>query len=729
MRTGRRQTHQKVAALFVCFFALLTAPLLWAGPAIEDIAFTTKPSGGLEIKLQFDGAAPEPKAYSIAKPARLIFDMPTVTSKLENKRHTLAMGNTESVMILEAGDRTRAIVNLKQMTPYQMHTQGNDLYITLGEADSAEYLTRPRDSMMAKAVSQKSSNTVHNASIRNIDFKRGEDGSGMLMLDLSDKFIDVDVSVEGSNLKINFHNMMVPQNLQRNYDVLDFATPVSGFDIKQRSDSVSVDLRAEGEFDYLAYQTDQQYVISIKPLSAEEADEKRKEFAYAGDSLSLNFQDIQVRSVLQLIADFTDLNMVASDTVQGNITLRLQNVPWDQALDLVLKTKGLDKRVEGNVILVGPADEIAERERKEIENNKQREELAPLRSEVFKIRYADAKDLYNIFMGNMEEIVGSSKSSQSSGGQQDKGQENQRMLSDRGSVLVDVRTNALVVTEIASKLDEIRRFIELLDVPVRQVMIEARIVKASSDFSEKLGVQWGGVGYSNNGKLRSGGSLNSVVGLGENIAEGGGLIANYPDALAVDLGITDTGASKFSIGYADAGMLLNLELSALETGGHGEVVSQPKVITGDKQKAMISSGVKIPYQTRQTGSSEGAGNQQATITLEEAVLKLEVTPKITPDNRIIMSLVITQDALAGLASNDQPLIDTTQLETQVLVSNGETIVLGGVFQTEEISGTSKTPLLGDIPVVGNLFKRTTQTSSKTETLIFITPSIIADAIR
>ncbi len=632
-------------------------------------------------------------------------------------------------MILEAGDRTRAIVNLKQMTPYQMHTQGNDLYITLGEADNAEYLTRPRESVMAKAVSQKSSNAVHNASIRNIDFKRGEDGSGMLMLDLSDKFIDVDVSVEGSNLKINFHNMMVPQNLQRNYDVLDFATPVSGFDIKQRSDSVSVDLRAEGEFDYLAYQTDQQYVISIKPLSAEEADEKRKEFAYAGDSLSLNFQDIQVRSVLQLIADFTDLNMVASDTVQGNITLRLQNVPWDQALDLVLKTKGLDKRVEGNVILVGPADEIAERERKEIENNKQREELAPLRSEVFKIRYADAKDLYNIFMGNMEEIVGSSKSSQSSGGQQDKGQENQRMLSDRGSVLVDVRTNALVVTEIASKLDEIRRFIELLDVPVRQVMIEARIVKASSDFSEKLGVQWGGVGYSNNGKLRSGGSLNSVVGLGENSAEGGGLIANYPDALAVDLGITDTGASKFSIGYADAGMLLNLELSALETGGHGEVVSQPKVITGDKQKAMISSGVKIPYQTRQTGSSEGAGNQQATITLEEAVLKLEVTPKITPDNRIIMSLVITQDALAGLASNDQPLIDTTQLETQVLVSNGETIVLGGVFQTEEISGTSKTPLLGDIPVVGNLFKRTTQTSSKTETLIFITPSIIADAIR
>jgi type IV pilus assembly protein PilQ len=451
--------------------------------------------------------------------------------------------------------------------------------------------------------------------------------------------------------------------------------------------------------------------------------EKRRAFTYAGDSLSLNFQDIPVRSVLQLIADFTDLNLVASDTVAGNITLRLQNVPWDQALDLVLKTKGLDKRVEGNVLMIGPADEIAERERKEVEHNKQREELAPLQTEFIKIRYADAKELYDMFMGENESGQTSRRSS--TNGDDDY----QSLLSERGSVHVDERTNALLITETAAKLDEIRGLIEMLDVPIRQVMIEARIVKASSDFSEKLGVQWGGVGTADNGRLISGGGLESVTALRESFNSGGGLLADYPNALAVDLGVADSNTSKFSIGYADAGMLLNLELSALESGGYGEVVSQPKVITGDKQEAMISSGVKIPYQTRQTGASEGAGNQQATITLEEAVLKLQVTPKITPDNRIIMDLIITQDALAGVASNDQPLIDTTQLETQVLVDNGETIVLGGVFQTEDINSTTKTPLLGDIPVLGNLFKRKTQTTSKTETLIFITPSILADALR
>jgi len=520
MKTGCKRTHQKAAALFVCVLTLLLGQSVFAGAALEDIAFTSKPSGALEIKLRFDGVAPEPKAYTIAKPARLIFDMASVTSRLAEKRHTLAMGNAESVMVLEADGRTRAIVNLKQMTPYTTRTQGSHLYITLGDAAGGEFVTPPKDSLMSKVVSNASPANVQHGSIKNIDFKRGPEGEGMLILDLSDKFIDVDVRVEGSSLKVDFIDMMVPQNLQRQYDVVDFATPVAGFDISQRSNAVSVDMRATGQFDYLAYQTDQQYVISVKPLSAEEVAEKRKEFAYAGDSLSLNFQDIPVRSVLQLIADFTELNLVASDTVQGNITLRLQNVPWDQALDLVLKSKGLDKRVEGNVILVGPTDEIAERERKEIENNKQREELAPLHSEVFKIRYADAKDLYNIFMGNMEEIVGSSKGSQNSGRNDD--QENQRLLSDRGSVLVDVRTNSLVVTEIATKLDEIRNFIELLDVPVRQVMIEARIVKASSDFSEKLGVQWGGVGYSNNGKLRSGGSIDSVVGLGDSIAAGGG---------------------------------------------------------------------------------------------------------------------------------------------------------------------------------------------------------------
>jgi len=710
------------AAAILC---AVTTTSAWASVALTNVEFANTSSGALEIRLDFDGTPPSPKTYTITKPARLVVDMAGVSSQLAQKKHTLGMANAESLMVLEAGDRTRAIVNMKSMSPYSTDVRGNSLVIELSQAGAGDFVTRPSEGVLTSSLKRSGDVANSNAvgSIRSLDFKRGPAGEGMLILDLSEQRIDVDVRVEGSNLKVDFLDLNVPEKLQRKYDVVDFATPVSGFDVIQAPNAVSINMQASGQFDYLAYQADEQYVISVKPLSDEEMAEKRRAFTYAGDSLSLNFQDIPVRSVLQLIADFTDLNLVASDTVAGNITLRLQNVPWDQALDLVLKTKGLDKRVEGNVLMVGPADEIAERERKEVEHNKQREELAPLQTEFMKIRYADAKELYDMFMGENESGQTSRRSS--TNGDDDY----QSLLSERGSVHVDERTNALLITETAAKLDEIRGLIEMLDVPIRQVMIEARIVKASSDFSEKLGVQWGGVGTADNGRLISGGGLGSVTALRESFNSGGGLLADYPNALAVDLGVADSNTSKFSIGYADAGMLLNLELSALESGGYGEVVSQPKVITGDKQEAMISSGVKIPYQTRQTGASEGAGNQQATITLEEAVLKLQVTPKITPDNRIIMDLIITQDALAGVASNDQPLIDTTQLETQVLVDNGETIVLGGVFQTEDINSTTKTPLLGDIPVLGNLFKRKTQTTSKTETLIFITPSILADALR
>jgi len=710
------------AAAILC---AVTTTSAWASVALTNVEFANTSSGALEIRLDFDGTPPSPKTYTITKPARLVVDMAGVSSQLAQKKHTLGMANAESLMVLEAGDRTRAIVNMKSMSPYSTDVRGNSLVIELSQAGAGDFVTRPSEGVLTSSLKRSGDVANSNAvgSIRSLDFKRGPAGEGMLILDLSEQRIDVDVRVEGSNLKVDFLDLNVPEKLQRKYDVVDFATPVSGFDVIQAPNAVSINMQASGQFDYLAYQADEQYVISVKPLSDEEMAEKRRAFTYAGDSLSLNFQDIPVRSVLQLIADFTDLNLVASDTVAGNITLRLQNVPWDQALDLVLKTKGLDKRVEGNVLMIGPADEIAERERKEVEHNKQREELAPLQTEFMKIRYADAKELYDMFMGENESGQTSRRSS--TNGDDDY----QSLLSERGSVHVDERTNALLITETAAKLDEIRGLIEMLDVPIRQVMIEARIVKASSDFSEKLGVQWGGVGTADNGRLISGGGLESVTALRESFNSGGGLLADYPNALAVDLGVADSNTSKFSIGYADAGMLLNLELSALESGGYGEVVSQPKVITGDKQEAMISSGVKIPYQTRQTGASEGAGNQQATITLEEAVLKLQVTPKITPDNRIIMDLIITQDALAGVASNDQPLIDTTQLETQVLVDNGETIVLGGVFQTEDINSTTKTPLLGDIPVLGNLFKRKTQTTSKTETLIFITPSILADALR
>jgi type IV pilus assembly protein PilQ len=463
-------------------------------------------------------------------------------------------------------------------------------------------------------------------------------------------------------------------------------------------------------------------VVSIKPLTADELDAKKKEFAYVGEKLSLNFQDIEVRAVLQLIADFTSLNLVASDTVDGRITLRLQNVPWDQALDLVLKTKGLDKRQNGNVLMVAPAEEIAERERQEIENNKQIQELAPLQTEYIRIRYAEAKDLYNLF--------------NAAGGQDGEGASTASLLSARGSVIVDERTNSLLVTETAQKMEEFRRVIRLLDVPVRQVLVEARIVIANSSFDEKLGVRWGlsGINSVNSDDLLFfGGDTNSVIDSINSVAQAQLDIAQgndisepilMPDALNVDLGVGSPTGS-LAVGFVSGDVHLQMELNALESQGRGEIVSQPKVITGDKQEAIIKSGSEVPYQ-------ESSANGETTISFKEAVLKLKVKPSITPDDRIIMKLEINQDSVGDLVPSGNggvvPTIDTTALSTQVLVGNGETVVLGGVFRTVDVESESKVPFLGDLPFLGGLFSSTSVTQEKTETLIFITPRILADTL-
>jgi type IV pilus assembly protein PilQ len=430
-----------------------------------------------------------------------------------------------------------------------------------------------------------------------------------------------------------------------------------------------------------------------------------------------------VRAVLQLIADFTDLNLVASDTVSGRITLRLQNVPWDQALSLILKTKGLDKRQTGNVLMVAPAAEIAERERQELETNRQLEELAPLQTEFIQVKYADAKEIFKLFGrsgGGQGVATGASQSGGSSGGSSG-GQREASILSARGAVIVDDRTNSLMVTETADKLDQLRRLIKAIDIPVRQVMIEARIVIASTDFSRQLGVQWGGaavLGENNNWSVA--GRQGALTGL-----DGDPGNATFPDALAVDLGATGAGTSSIAIGFTNQDVLLQAELSALESSGHGEIVSQPKIITGDKQKATISQGTEIPYQ-------KASASGETTVEFKDAVLKLEVTPHITPDDRIMMKLAINQDSvgefITGEFGSQIPTIDTTALDTEVLVDNGQTVVLGGVFKTEEILSQTKTPLLGDIPYVGRLFRKDSKESSKTETLIFITPRIIGDRL-
>jgi type IV pilus assembly protein PilQ len=706
----------------------VAAPLL-AQPVIEDITFSSQPGSKFEVRLDFSEAPPaDYSAYTIEEPARIAIDFPGTKSGLDQKRFSLPFGNATGVLVLEAGDKTRLVLNLIKLVPYEAVISGNQLVLQVGQDSSGGYTkaTPPSnvlESRMEPVVEARSQLT-------DLQFRRAESGEGRLILQLSDPSVDVNVFSEGGKINLEFLATNVPDGLLRRFDVTDFATPVNSIEVTTTERGTRLLLEAEGTYDYLAYQTGKEYILSVKPLSDDEKKARLNEFTYVGERISLNFQDIEVRAVLQLIADFTDLNLVASDTVSGNITLRLQNVPWDQALELVLRTKGLDSRRIGNVLMVAPAVEIAERERQEIESNKQIAELAPLQSEFIRIRYAKASEVVNLFEAGSEE-----------GGS---------LVSDRGSVVVDERTNSIIITDTATKLAEIRDLIERVDVPIRQVMIEARIVIASTNLDEELGIEWGG-GYigvdSSNGNIYSAsGSREQVVSFNQDTVAGVTPTLNYPvqggqqqggnqggdgqqqqqglGAALVDLGVSQA-TSGFAVGFTSNDLFLTAELSALESSGQGEVVSQPKIITGDKQLATIKSGSEIPYQ-------EGAASGATTVSFKEAVLKLEVTPNITPDDRILLDLVVNQDSLGDLVPSGTggliPTINTTQLTTQVLVGNGETVVLGGVFQNEEITSIRKVPFLGDIPYLGTLFKNSASKTSKTETLIFITPRILSEAL-
>jgi type IV pilus assembly protein PilQ len=605
-------------------------------------------------------------------------------------------------MVLQSGDRTRMIVNLVDLVPFESSVAGRQLTLQVGLDDGLSVVSAAPANDILRTDANRVERVV--SEITDLAFQRSPDGEGLLILSLTNPAVDASIFSEGGDITLQFMNTNVRESLIRRFDVTDFATPVQGIDVSTTERGARLKLRASGLFDYLAYQTGSEYILAVAALSEDEKRERLNEFDYVGDRISLNFQNIEVRAVLQLIADFTELNLVASDSVTGSITLRLQNVPWDQALDLVLKTRGLDSRQIGNVLMIAPAQEMAERERQEIEANKQLAELAPLQSEFIRIRYAKAVDVVTLFEAGSEE-----------GGS---------LISERGSVVVDERTNSIVVTDTAAKLAEIRDLIEKVDIPIRQVMIEARIVIVSSNIDEQLGIRWGG-GYLNaqGDKFTSiAGDTASVTTLNNQLIDGGRV--NMPSAPFVDLGVADA-TSGFAVGFTSTDLFLTAELSALEASGEGEVVSQPKVITGDKQKASIKSGTEIPYQ-------EGAASGATTTAFKEAVLKLDVTPNITPDDRILLDLVVNQDSLGDLVPSGNggliPTINTTELTTQVLVGNGETVVLGGVFKNEELVKVEKVPLLGDIPYLGNLFKSTANTQQKTETLIFITPRILSEAL-
>ncbi len=680
----------------VALTAMVFVAPAWAASSIESIEFSSLPGDRTEIRLQFDGPPPAPTGYTIEQPARIVLDMPGVSSSLTEKHHDLGIGNARRVSIIATKDRTRAIVNLTELVGYETEIQGNTLYLMIGADSAAGLPTRPEFA----TTDLRSSAAGTDSRVEDLDFRRSEGGGGRIIVTLSNPKAPVNVASDGGRIRVEIRNTELPEELRRRLDVTDFATPVQIVDALQEGDHTTFTITAIGDYDYLAYQADDILSINVNPLTEDEVVRRDDMFRFTGEKLSLNFQDIEVRSVLQLIADFTDLNLVASDTVSGRITLRLKNVPWDQALELILKTKGLDKRQVGNVLLVAPAAEIAAREKLELENQKQISELAPIRTEFVQIRYASATELFDLFNN-----TGSDQS----------------MLSERGSVIVDERTNSIILSDTADRLEEFRRVIAQLDVPVRQVLIEARIVTASDTFSRELGIRWGGGAIKSNGPstLKYGGSLETLSELQDAIVNGSGTITS-PGDLVVDLGVTGPGTTSFGIGITGEGYLLDLELSALASEGHAEVVARPKVITADKSPATIESGVEIPYQE---ATSSGA----TSTSFKDAVLSLEVTPQITPDDRIIMELNVKQDTV-GQVFNGVPSINTNEIETQVLVDNGQTLVLGGIFSTDKNISTTKTPFLGDLPYVGRLFRRTLERDDKQELLIFITPRIIQDSL-
>ncbi|MBB2493789.1 type IV pilus secretin PilQ [Aquipseudomonas ullengensis] len=681
-----------LSRLCVSLLAVLFAPSLLAAN-LQGLDVAALPGDKVELKLKFDEPVSSPRGYTIEQPARIALDLPGVANKLGTKNKELGVGNARSVTIVEAKDRTRLIVNLATLVPYSTRAEGNNLFVVVGDAAAVTAVSPVATSSAPKSVMAHSAGRA----IAGIDFQRGEQGEGNVVVELSDPSVNPDIQEQGGKIRLDFSKTQLPENLRVKLDVKDFATPVQFVSASGQADKASIVIEPSGFYDYLVFQTDNKLTVSVKPLTQDDVEKRKVErFAYTGEKLSLNFQDIDVRSVLQLIADFTDLNLVASDTVQGNITLRLQNVPWDQALDLVLKTRGLDKRKVGNVLLIAPADEIAARERQELESKNQIAELAPLRRELIQVNYAKASDIATLFQS-----VAGIDGEGSSGDQ-----------SERGSVTVDDRTNSIIAYQTQERLDELRRIVSQLDIPVRQVMIEARIVEASVDYDKSLGVRWGG---STN---LQGDSNWTVYGNDDNGDEGGNtgddITANVP---FVDLGATDV-TSGIGIGFVTDNVLLDLELSAMEKTGNGEVVSQPKVVTSDKETAKILKGTEVPYQE---SSSSGA----TTVSFKEAALSLEVTPQITPDNRIIMEVKVNKDepdyanALLGV-----PPIKKNEVNAKVLVNDGETIVIGGVFSNTQSKSVEKVPFLGDLPYLGRLFRRDTVEDSKNELLVFLTPRIM-----
>jgi type IV pilus assembly protein PilQ len=665
--------------------------------ALKEITFAGLPGDQVQITMELSGAAPNPASFTIDNPARIAFDLPATKSDLKSRSQAIGIGPAKSITAVEVKGRTRVVLNLFEMVPYETRAEGNKIVVVLGSPGSTTTAAAPAASKSAAASAAPTG--AAGQEITNVDFRRGDHGEGRVIVTLSNPSIPVDMHQEAGKIVLDLAGTDVPEKLQRRLDVTDFATPVKLIDTEATSRGARMEITAIGDYEHLAYQTDNQFTVEVRPTTKEEKEaRKKKEFGYTGERLSLNFQDIEVRSVLQLLADFTGTNIVVSDTVTGNLTLRMQNVPWDQALDIVLKTKGLAKRQNGNVMLIAPSEEIAAREKLELESKKQIEELAPLYSDFIQVNYAKAADLAELLQNK-----------------------DNSLMSERGKVTIDERTNTLLVQDTAEKLAEIRKLVARLDIPVRQVLIESRIVIANNDFSRDLGVKFGLAGNSSKGRdfIVGGGTRPGDTSFG--YTPGFEVPAGTGNSgLLVDLPVADP-AGSLGIALGKVGSsLLQLELSAMQLEDRGEVISSPRVITSNQKEATIQQGVEIPYQE---ASSSGA----TSVSFKEAVLQLKVTPQITPDDRIIMDLQVNKDNVGELYEG-VPSIDTRNVNTRVLVDNGETLVLGGIYEQERGKQTERVPFFGSLPGVGWLFKTESKTDAKRELLIFVTPKIIKQGI-
>jgi type IV pilus assembly protein PilQ len=698
------------AALLLFWGAVASAQ---EGNMLQDIQVQSLPGDRIELKLIMSDTAPEPLDFTIDNPARIALDLPDTGLGIQQRRRDVNLGMLDTVLTAEANGRTRVVLNLASMVNYDTQVSGNTVTVTLG--DGGSYSAGTTQFASASASETRSYAAPGSRSISGVDFRRTRDGGGRVIVTLTDPGTPVDIRQEGGRVVAVFKDTGLPADLMRRLDVNDFATPVTTVDALRTNNDARIVISADGKYEQLAYQSDNEFTIEVNPapeVVGEEASLFSETKEYEGQRLTLNFQDIETRAVLQLLAETSGKNIVVSDTVQGNVTLRLRNVPWDQALDIVMTTKGLDMRQNGNVIMVAPAEEIAARETADLEAQLAIAELEPVYSEFLQVNYAKAADLASLIEG--------------SGGEGS-------MMSERGSIAVDDRTNTLLVRDTAERLQNIRRMVRTLDIPIKQVLIESRIVTVNDDFSRDLGIRLGvttddisadrivvtsgtGVGANN--------FLTSIVDAINDPT--GNTVAQYPDLLDrynVNLPASEAGG-RFSLAVLGSDYLVDLELTAMEAEGRGEIVSTPRVITANQKEASIRQGVEIPYQ-------QSASSGATTIQFKEAVLKLTVTPQITPDNNIIMDLSVSRDNVGEIISTGGlggtvPSIDTRSIETQVLVQDGQTVVLGGIYETERRETINKVPFLGDIPVVGAAFRNKQTVNNKAELLIFVTPRILEE---